>query len=731
MAHPLRISDTLRILDNSIPSILALEDGFRPRWLLTEYCSHFWIVTDTGDKPNRTIKFDVRLPNNKSLSDFPNLIESIKRIVYGLRTGPLMSVQSGTVQANAASNLIILASWMTSNKIYRFDELTRQDAQEYLELARFGTHSILNTEGILNLYIENALQQAKFDVSDTPEVRLAKAKIVFPHYTAGGNDTPILRRLSVLEDAGIDGAHSQKIITHMLDDLEALCGFYQVPKTQQRMAKGLSLDEIDEEPVTTEHLRRLLLPFNYLYHHRRYLDDGITRTLFPGSSPSEEAKKLGKAIGRTGTVPLKQAVTLIERSIRWVLDYAPTLLAMKDGKTIAPPHPNNGLGSPFPILQGYWRKAHYETQEEAMQAEALRQGMTLPMALNFLMTACAVVIAAFSARRAAEIIGLKAGCIEHDDTGRPWLRVFIHKTTQGLTAIPVPEIVEAAITILEKLSETARLQNGSPYLFQYMLEDARECRWLSEMGQPVFPLSKFLRKYGYFIDVPELPDNTRWTFRPHQFRRLFAILYIWIYDLGDWGALSFHLRHFNPEMTRRYCRDEELGHILSQVNREHTAQILANAALGQTKIAGIEGKHFVDEAKRLYDQMAQQVQVVSERKFVQRVMRLVERTGISLQALPWGYCARRASASAKTFACGGEEKPDFGAATVSTCKDCSNGLRSPSFIPFLRGTLKMHECIAQEETTPLILRQSSATLSNEIREYIQSVEPEAEESCVQ
>ncbi|WP_333902873.1 hypothetical protein [Achromobacter insolitus] len=728
MAHPLRISDALGILDDSIPSILVKEEKYRPRWLLTEYRSLSWVVTDTGEKPNRKIRFDVLLPNGKRLSDYPKLIESIKRVVYGIRTGPLMSAQSGQVQATAAANLIILASWMTSNKIYRFCDLTRHDAKEYLQLARYGTHTILNTEGVLNRYIEKALQQANFDISDSQEVRREKAKSIFPYYLSNG--IPILRRPSVLIEAGLDGIASQGIITRMLDELEALCGFYQDPSTRRRLEMGPSMDEVDEEPVTTEHLRRLLLPFEYLYVHRRYLDDCIPHSLFPGSSPSEEANKLGKTIGRTSTVPLKQAVTLIERSVRWVLDYAPTLLAMKDGLVDIPPPPENAPGSPFPILTGYWRAAHYETSDEALQAEALRQGMTLPLALNFLMTACAVVIAAFSARRAAEIIGLKVGCIEHDDMGKPWLRIFIHKTSQGVTAVPVPEVVENAIAILERLSESARVLNGSPYLFQYLHIDSQECRWLSEAGQPVFPFGSFLRKYGYFIDIPTLPDGTRWTFRPHQLRRFFAILYVWIYDLGDWGALSYHLRHFNPEMTRRYCRDDELGYILSHANREHSAQVLTNAALGRTRVAGIEGERFAEAAKRLYDRMAQRVQVVSERKFAQRIMRLVERTGVSLQALPWGFCARRPTEDASSFTCGGTEVPDFGAATISTCLECSHGFRTTSFIPFLKSTLKLHEGITQAKDSPLILRQSSAALSAEIREYIESVEHDAAEGSL-
>lgn len=711
------------MVDHSIPGDLAQEAGFRPRWLLTEYSQNIWVVKDTGSKPNVTIPFDVSLPNGSRLPDYPNLLESIRRVVYGIRTGPLTTVDSGTTQRAVADNLITLASWMVSNGILRFDELNRGDLEEYAELATFGVHSIINAESVLNRHLGQVLPLARFEDSDTLEMRREKAERVFPYASCGNGRQKKLHREALLDAAGLGATRPTGALTQMLDEFEAACGFYQAPHIRRRMVEAKSLDELDEEPVTTEHLRRLLMPFDYLYRHRRYLSDGVPHNLFLGSTPTRQAYKLGKRIGRTGTVPVKQAAVLIERSVRWVLDYAPALLAMHAGKPDANETQHNEIFSPFPILPGQRTTTYPESADEQYHAEELRQGMTLSMALNFLLTACAVVISAFSARRASEIIGLKAGCIEHDDSGKAWLHVFIHKTNQDDTYIPIPEAVVAAVSVLEKLSDSARKRNGTPYLFQYMLPESENIRGMSADGFPVFALRVFLRKFGYFIDVPALPDGTRWTFAPHQFRRFFAILYIWIYELGDWGAISHQLRHFDPEMTRRYTSGDELGHILAMANRERSAQILANAALGRTQVGGLEGTRYKDAAKRLYDRMVLQLQVVPERKFVQRVQRMVERTGLTLHGFPWGYCAAKPDSEDENCACSGAgtHGPNFRDATISTCKDCIHGFRTPSFLPYLNSSLDLHKSIAQSNGTPLILRHASESFITDLQDYIDSL----------
>lgn len=79
-----------------------------------------------------------------------------------------------------------------------------------------------------------------------------------------------------------------------------------------------------------------------------------------------------------------------------------------------------------------------------------------------------------------------------------------------------------------------------------------------------------LTEFGLYLDIPEYKGQ-RWLFKPHQFRRFFAIIYIHVYSEGSYEALSYHLRHFNMEMTIRYTQDDELGAILRYAQKEKTS----------------------------------------------------------------------------------------------------------------------------------------------------------------
>jgi len=736
--------------DLAIPSRFRLAGLKRPSWLLRDSSQHRWVVADTGAKPNRTIRFDVRLPGGVSLSKYQNLIETIECITFGVRTGPLMSIESGQAQASVASSLIVLARWMIANQIYRFEDLTAQDIEEYVQLTPFGIHTILNSEAVLNQHLDGLIAKAGFQDTDTEEARRVKAAAAFPtlEERTVGTKHLILGRIKLLVDAGLDGVGlngQDSKIASIFDPIAKLCGYYLSPSVRRRMRKGPMLDELDDQVVTQQHIFRQLMAFRYLYLHRRFLDDALHFEPFPNSSPSALAQKLGKEAGRTATVPVQQAVALIERSVRWILDYAPLILDVKewaDQKFDENPAtveellereldtrtwPLGGPCSPFPLLPGQRMYQAEETSDSTPQTVHLRNGMTLATAITFLATACAVVIAAFSARRAAEILGLETGCLERDETQKPWINVFIHKTTREDSLVPVPEVVASAINVLERLSLRARVCTGTPFLFQYNLPISDTCVGLNGDRKPIFRLATHLRRFGYFIDVPAMSDGTRWTFRPHQFRRFFAVLYIWIYELGDWGALAYHLRHFDPDMTRRYVSDPELGHIIAVASKERTAIILAGAALGRTTLAGIDGGRLKLVAARLYGRMIENVEVVSERKFIQRLQRFIERTGLSLHAFPWGYCASFGKFSNGPCDCSSSRgtQPDLARASVSTCNGCEHNVATSAAASYLNGQLRFHQAMADSPDKPELFRRASREFCKDVAQYLASIHSSA------
>jgi len=214
------------------------------------------------------------------------------------------------------------------------------------------------------------------------------------------------------------------------------------------------------------------------------------------------------------------------------------------------------------------------------------------------------------------------------------------------------------------------------------------------------------------------------TFRPHQFRRFFAVLYIWRYDLADWGALSHHLRHFTQEYTRRYVSDPELGAIIFQADRQRTAELLTSVAIGNRQLSGLGGERLQRTVRRISARLAQRLQVVPKRKLNQRLSRFLERTDLELRALPWGYCASPAAHGVAACCTGNLGPADPTKATVTTCAHCDRNIRDPIFRPYLAESLSLHREIAADPSTGAPLKRASEMFITELTDWIDSLGPD-------
>lgn len=786
---------------DAIPSGLIRERGRKPKWLLSEYSALSWELLDVGEARNITIHWDAPLGEFGRLSEYPHLLETCKRIVYGIRTGPFATAEGALTQYTLAQSLFTLVFWMLSRHIESFDELEMLHIDEYKAGAVRGVHSLLNSRGRLQRLIEKKVAEAGFTPQDSEDERLAKSMTAFPWRESNGQAR--LNRRALLDQVG-GSQHVTSELADALSKLEVACGFYSYPKQRLRAVDGASefvadklpsaanantpdVSEFDALPVGDEHVvqgddededdeedeenedaageagaddeklaatseqkslgnqrnqsarkrnglvnpqrvKNLLLPLLLLFTHRRFLDDHISFHPFRHRDLNAEVKSLGLGrVGRTPTVPVKVVITLIERSARWVLDYARPLLSLmrwieknehldrrKLLEVVRARSPHlEGKASPFPIIYRGRSANDDGLSELAEAAVAMRSGLSLRTALVFLQTACVVIIAAFTARRASEIRALKFGCIKKDKAGDYWLRVYIHKTLQGYTSIPVPLLVVKAIRVLERLSKSARLQTGTEFLLQLKVPGSGEVRGVNSKGEPVATIRNDLRNFGFFVDVPELPDGSRWCFAPHQFRRFFAVMYVWAYDYGDIDALSFHLRHWNRKQTRRYCTEKRVGRPITVAKRERAALILARASLGELKFAG--RPRLLKAAERLCARMARFTHVMTPEKAAPRIQHLLERTGANIEGFLWGYCFATASGQESDSLCNKdsrEPRPDK--ASPRNCNRCPKVLRFMPHSRYVQGCLASHRKVVVSEAAPPAMRVASQRVVQEL-----------------
>ncbi|MGO7847605.1 hypothetical protein ACC671_11005 [Rhizobium ruizarguesonis] len=182
--------------------------------------------------------------------------------------------------------------------------------------------------------------------------------------------------------------------------------------------------------------------------------------------------------------------------------------------------------------------------------------------------AARIVTAAFSARRDDEITTSKIDCIQIDANGDTWLECMIVKNVDHRDLVPVPKSVARAVEVVRRVRALGQKTSKKLYDFACPI-----------LKRPVkFDLHILLNKVRDYFRVPLLDDGTAWRFKPHQFRKFFAVTYFWRWAFPNLTALTYHLRHFNPDTTRAYIemkaaaalrmQDEKLAEATRKRDRE-------------------------------------------------------------------------------------------------------------------------------------------------------------------
>ena len=385
---------------------------------------------------------------------------------------------------------------------------------------------------------------------------------------------------------------------------------------------------------------------------------------------TRKARRRGAEPGHYATIPPEIAFAYLRGALQWVVVFAPV------------------------FLEGRRRGLSLEEIRKQLASAGLDIVLTLshrgvraePPRLNsdrFLRltaAACFAVIAGLTARRCGEIMDLGAGCTFVDMDGHHWIRIYVSKTLRKHEQIPVPAAVHQAVECLEEISAEAREETGDDSLWQYgSRQMARFVRLRPD--KELNNLSRFLGG-----DLHEC-----WKFHPHQFRRIFAMLYFWRYEPGDVAALAHHLGHLDLDMTRQYVTDDGFGRIWQDVAEARQRDVLASVVDGSRWVGGPAGEQLKARIEALRRRYRRDVQVVAAERIVEKLLRLAKKWGSACRLHVWGticVCPQKGSPEQGRHAhCKGpqERGPVFNQATVATCARCPYAVHTERFEPAARG----------------------------------------------
>lgn len=284
--------------------------------------------------------------------------------------------------------------------------------------------------------------------------------------------------------------------------------------------------------------------------------------------------------------------------------------------------------------------------------------------------ACFVTVAYLVGARLSEILGLQVGCIEHQrnaagDEQFAYLVGKIYKTARGRDGKAhrwvAPPVVERAIAVMERLTESLRRRTGRTDLWLAMwssgLLGPRPRITVPTGGAIVRRLNE---SFAPFINLPQ-HEGKPWHLNTHQGRKTFA-RFVAKRDRTGLHALQVHFGHVSLAMTDQgyvgtdFALDDLIDRHAQDETRAALEELLTASALGG------KGGHTIS-GRSQFRGRTRDGEVQAYVDF------LMAETDLRLGVCDWGYCVYRE----ETSACLGNEKgPNPILRTESVCATCAN-----------------------------------------------------------
>jgi integrase len=339
-----------------------------------------------------------------------------------------------------------------------------------------------------------------------------------------------------------------------------------------------------------------------LFQYREVVTDGLVMDPFHGQSVRKFAgySHARQLETQTEIIPDEILGPLVRTSLEYVDRFADYLLDTCEAvEDLRQRQRDFGYWS-------RWRVREHPAGGYGLQGSKFESGLSsvsqLNQELNYLQTACFVLIAFATGMRVSEILSLREGCCETEkEPGQPdlvWVRSRVFKM-QG-----VPEgrpakwlggpICSRAVQVLERLGRPVRRQAKSSFLWLPIpsFRRPREPHPLVAIAI-AYRLLRFIAMLG-LRDARGRPFHLH----PHMFRRTFA-RHVARHDTTNLLALKEHFKHASLWMTDYYVgNDLELWTVMMEEEEKLFFESF-DKALRAEHLAGPGGVHLkrrIDEA---------------------------------------------------------------------------------------------------------------------------------------
>lgn len=653
-------------------------------WLHSSYEDDTWIIEDgVGEKQRYTISFIARMADGRMLSDHPDLLATAKEITFWIRAGNYTRLDDGARHAQYAATIVRLCYGLTARGFKSFSELTTLDIDQICEESAFGVDGLTGASKLLRDFF------SQFETwSDVPEALVEEKKdkgLVRKESLPGLPARPVERKEfrlpAIMERLNLPERWAQKEIKSEVIVASAKLNGELLASVAQSKVK----------PVTAQNIQIVTMLFDGLYALRHFIEAPTVRFRPFSEGPAAKAAELGSTTDKTPIAHPDLVLTFLEEAMGYVASHSSTILGkyqaiLDDRRTI-----------------GFDRQIAEEIRTQVYS----------------LSTACYVLIAAFTARRADEIKKLHLDCVAGNDEDGWWMKIYIEKTERQRTWIPVPGIVARAVKVLSSLgNQPAEGEDGNLFdWYDPILERLVDLK-------PEGGINEFARLVGAHEHANDNGVTEPWHWTTRQFRRFFAVLFIYRYR-GKKEVLAHHLRHFNLTMTDEYTAlDPEQSKIWIQEIHNFKVSIARDIVNGRATYTGPMGEQLKKLNEKFSAIFSDKVRVVSEAT-ARVLLRSVTKRHLVFTPKPWvTCCCPRNSTGSDRAACRkvagsepGEIGPDFVAAGPTVCPGCPWALINQENIAYMDKELDAMRSSFVLEDEPTIFGELQAANVFKLESY--------------
>jgi integrase len=473
------------------------------------------------------------------------------------------ATSSATTLSIRFRDLLTMIRVRNASGLTRMSSLRKEHFEKFVRDLQYGVEGVLPLHERAKSYVEN----------------LAKDGRNLPTYGSQESGGPVVAWTKIAQQLGLSRSHSLSPEARLV-----LLRYLALsdPKLHAAEMSRLKLEAVEQtQLLTNQRISALLHPWALLWNFRPYMThDPIGVQAFSGLETRHSiARSVGRDVERTEDIPPYQACYLLDRALTWVYELAPTILELLKVATRS----HNATAT---VRYGAISRDIEDTLKACADKGAfavrvspsyqkgkfeISDGVTVrELAYNLLPAACFIVISTFTARREGELVTLTPDCVE-EEGDELWLLSWIEKTLRRLDRTPIPPSVKKAIDTLRQLQEVTKDLGTPKRLFEF-IEPVPTRR------KVYFEPNEAIARFAEVVAVPPLADGSPCRFATHMFRRFFCISYYYRYDYPVLLALSFHLRHLDLEMTKKYLSSLVTGRYIKMLDKKRASKKAIEAA---------------------------------------------------------------------------------------------------------------------------------------------------------